>query len=585
MARKTKLTNSSDEADIASVLAGDSVFAIPYFQRPYKWKSDRIKQFQKDILEVVDSLIADSPDNHFLGAIIVHGRRRNPSDPTVFEVIDGQQRLTTVYLFIAALISVYSQSQQFDEAVGLFQKFISLGRQGGLASNLKLHTGGEDRRQLNDVTSELLTIPELRTRLGTYQPVPLPNSGSSNGPLKKNYASLKRFLSEQKKANGIERVRLISRAVLENFSVVQIDVNDPANGPKIFDSLNSQQEPMTIGDLIRNEIFSRVADKSPADVELLDRDNWQPFYRNFKHNDKNLFDSYFFPYGLTQNPNLAKSEVYNYLRDSWKSTSTPTEIIEQLGRFQNAFLDIATGSNKQNLTTPFKKAFQRLFEVGLPAASYPFLMNLSEALRKEELSNLSEALEMLSCTESFLVRRAIAGFEPTGLHSVFKRLWQDLDGEFTVTKLRQEIRKHGTVQWPNDSEFRSAVEHRSLYGAAITPFFIRQFDMSLGGEHPVGSHQIEHVLPRTSTSDWLKFFTPEEHKKYVDCLANLLPMTGGLNSSVSNDSYFDKRKRYGADAMYKSTREFAESNKLWTPAELQTRAKKLSEWASSRWKY
>ena len=107
MARKSKLTNSSDESEIAAVLAGDSIFSIPYFQRPYKWKAERIKQFQDDLLEVVDSLIAESPDSHFLGAIIVHGRRRNPSDPTVFEVIDGQQRFTTVFIFVSALIVTY----------------------------------------------------------------------------------------------------------------------------------------------------------------------------------------------------------------------------------------------------------------------------------------------------------------------------------------------------------------------------------------------------------------------------------------------------------------------------------------------
>jgi Protein of unknown function DUF262 len=75
MARRSKLTNNSDEAEIAGVLSGDSIFSIPYFQRPYKWKPERIRRLQEDILNVVDSLIDDAPDSHFLGAIIIHGRR------------------------------------------------------------------------------------------------------------------------------------------------------------------------------------------------------------------------------------------------------------------------------------------------------------------------------------------------------------------------------------------------------------------------------------------------------------------------------------------------------------------------------
>src|ERR1700730_7792621 len=106
MLKRSKLTNNSDEANVADVLSGDSIFSIPYFQRPYKWKVERLKQLQTDILTVVDSLIDGTPDSHFLGAIIIHGRRRNPSEPTIFEIIDGQQRITTIFIFIAAIVRV-----------------------------------------------------------------------------------------------------------------------------------------------------------------------------------------------------------------------------------------------------------------------------------------------------------------------------------------------------------------------------------------------------------------------------------------------------------------------------------------------
>ena len=76
------------------------------------------------------------------------------------------------------------------------------------------------------------------------------------------------------------------------MSVVQIDISDPTNGPAIFDSLNSRQEPMTIGDLVRNEIFSRVANESSSKIEQIDQHKWQPFYQKFQQNKKNLFDSY-----------------------------------------------------------------------------------------------------------------------------------------------------------------------------------------------------------------------------------------------------------------------------------------------------
>lgn len=112
-----KLTNNSEESDVSGLLSGDSIFEIPYFQRPYKWKKPRLDQFETDLLALVD----DESLTHFLGAVIIHGRRSSPSDPTLYEVIDGQQRITTIYLYLAAGLKTLADHGMIDEAVSLFQ--------------------------------------------------------------------------------------------------------------------------------------------------------------------------------------------------------------------------------------------------------------------------------------------------------------------------------------------------------------------------------------------------------------------------------------------------------------------------------
>jgi len=494
MARRAKLTNNSDESDIAGVLSGDSIFSIPYFQRPYKWKSERLRRLQEDVLNVVDSLDDEAPDTHFLGAIIIHGRRRKPSEPTVFEVIDGQQRLTTIFLTLAAIVRVFCKLEQYDEAVGLFQRYLTLGRQTGMLSNVKLHPGKEDRNQLNLMMSDLMRDGVFREKLGAFTPVSLPATGPQKGALINNYKATVRFLEGQHKQAGVDRVRQIVHALLDYMSVVQIDVFDPTNGPKIFDSLNSRQEPMTVGDLIRNEVFSRVSDQSPEEVERLDRDRWRPFYDKFRQKDRNLFDSYFFPYGLIRNPNLSKSEIYGHLREQWKDLDSPGEIIDQLARYQNAFIDILVGTNLQKHEPALREAISHFYEMDTPSATYPFLMQVSQNV-KEGIVDEKRACLMLRIVESFLVRRAISGIEPTGLHSVFKRLWNELNGDYADKKIIAEIRKHNTVKWPSEQDFESDVKNRPLYGSAITNFFIKQYDRSLGGDLPQNIPWLEHILP------------------------------------------------------------------------------------------
>lgn len=580
MAKRNRLTNNSDETDIAALLSGDVVFSIPFFQRSYKWKPDRLKQLNEDIMALVDG----ESEFHFLGAVIIHGRRSNPSEPTLYEVIDGQQRITTLFLYVCAATKILAENEEVNEAAGLFLKYLAIPRETSLASNLKLHPCKEDRSQFNQVVEDLLKVKSLRSAISSSKFKFLPSSGKDKGILKNNYGLALRFFRKQFEEGGLERVRGVYQRMLECMSVVQIDVWDPTNGPKIFDSLNSRQEPMTIGDLVRNEIFSRVADEHPVEIEQIDQHSWQPFYQKFQCGGRNLFDSYFFPYGLIQNPNLRKSEVYTYLRDNWSKIEDPEDIINQLAVYQHSFVDLLTGSNNQGHSKSVFDAFANLHRLGAPSSTYPFLMQLSQA-NKDRMISDADTTSILGLIESFLVRRAICGHEPTGLHAVFKRLWVDCKNEYTAKNVENEIRKHKTVVWPDDKTFKESVETRALYGSAITNYFLQEYDKSLGGDYPENIPWVEHVLPENPVPSWFDHFTKDEHRDMKDRLANLIPLSKEMNQSLSNRIYSEKRAKYESDSMFKSSREFAREYDEWKPEQLLARGEKLAKWCAERWQY
>jgi hypothetical protein len=407
-------------------------------------------------------------------------------------------------------------------------------------------------------------------------------TGTDKGTLRTNFRSACRFLKEQFDQNSIERIRAIAKAILDSMSVVQIDVSDPTNGPKIFDSLNSNQEPMTIGDLVRNEIFSKVAEAHPTTIESIDNAHWRPFYDRFQQDSTNLFDSYFFPYGLIQDPNLKKSEVYTSLKKAWHGINDPAQIIGQLATYQDAFIDIMTGSNRQGLPSGVHQRFKDLYLAGAPRSTYPFLMQLSRAVQLTTVDE-SAAIEVMEVVESFLVRRALCGHEPTGLHAVFKKLWNESEDNLTVTRVAELIRLHKTVVWPTNEEVQRAIEARPLYGVAVTAFVLLQYDRSLGGDQPSDVPWVEHVLPVSPDPEWFKVFTKEQHSQLKDLLANLLPLSQQMNQSLSNGPFSAKRGRYISDSMFKSARKLAEDNKEWTPDSLQMRSLELADWAVKRW--
>jgi len=577
MAKRQKLTNSADETSLALLLSGDLVFTIPYFQRPYKWKPERLQQLERDILNLVDG----SNDNHFLGAVIIHGRPSNPSDPIVYEVIDGQQRLTTLYLYLCAIVKTLCKYDHYDEAAGLFLKYLVINRHTSLITNAKLQSSKDDRKQLNRVLDDLTADQTLVGKLSSFKFKPLPAVGSDRGRLWNNYKAALRFLSNQAKLESVDRLRDIYSALLEQISVVQIDVFDPINGPKIFDSLNSRQEPMTTGDLVRNEIFSRVADENPDVVESLDQQFWQPFYEKFQQTEISSFDDYFFPFGLIKNPNLKKSEVYAYLRKEWQEIKEPAAIINDLATFQDAFLDLLYSTNRQNLDQELSLSVTRLSEIS-PTSTYPFLMQLLNAVQEGTVAR-EDGLAILDVIESFLVRRAVCGHEPTGLHAVFKRLWEDCDRQPTADKVRKKVREKKTVVWPSTEDVEECTATRPFYGSSITSFVLREFNRSLGGDQPNIEPWVEHVLPDTITDDWRQFFNDEEHTRMKDCLANLLPLSKPMNQGLGNGPYSVKRKVYSEDSSFKAARQFASENKNWTPADWKTRSEHLARWVTTRW--
>lgn len=575
-----RLTTNSQETTLGDLLSiGTSLYLIPFFQREYRWAPDKVNNLLQDILNIVDG----QTDKHFLGAVIVHGRRANPTDPKVFEVIDGQQRLTTAFLFISALVKVLAANKHHDEAAKLAQNYLQIGRD-FKKSNLRIHSSRLDRSMMSAVVEDLKSDEKLVAGLKPYELNALPSYGPNRGPIRNNYNRFKRFFTEELEQGGIDRIRAIYEMFLNNLTVVQIDVLDPTDGPKIFDSLNSKQEPMKISDLVRNEIFRKISDESPEKIERIDEEVWQPFYASFESDGSNHFEKFLFPYGLVSDPNLRKSDVFINLRSQWNTIADPTEIIASMDTYKAPYLDTLFGHNESGFSPSLAKSFSRLASFGAPSSVLPFTMKLGRAVLDEEIS-ADVASEVLDVVESFLVRRAISGYEPTGLHAVFKRLWSDLGGDISATAVSKAISSHKTVTWPDADEVKRAIESRPLYGSAITPYLLLEYDTSHGGDAHDTIETIEHVLPQSADADWRQLYGDKYFAEDVDALPNLVPCTGKMNSSLGNQPYSTKRGRFAKDSKFKSTREFSAKFETWNQEAFRTRAAEMGQWAIERWPY
>jgi hypothetical protein len=374
--------------------------------------------------------------------------------------------------------------------------------------------------------------------------------------------------------------------LLRDFTVVQIQLKDPTSCPLIFERLNYRGQKVNTGDLVRNEIFSRTVERPITEVESIYSSEWEPFYNKFGEpfGDPEAFERYFFPFGLIEKPTATKSDVFSVLRNKWQGEKNPQKIIIELSKYQNAFLDIYKNQNNCSLSKEVKERLVNLYKSKLPTSTYPFLMQLIYASSNNEIDQ-KETEQILYLIDSFLTRRAVCGHEPTGLHAVFKVLWQDCKNKPTFNRVISSIKDHKTVPWPNDDDFKSDFENRKLYSSKIISYLICEYDRSLKKDCPSDKPEIEHILPRTLTAQWKTFFSEKEHEAYKDTIANLIPISSPLNKAVRQKPYAEKRKIYIEDSMYATPRDLAKKYDTWDMATLKKRAKEISNWALSRWPY
>jgi uncharacterized protein with ParB-like and HNH nuclease domain len=549
---------------------------VPYFQRSYTWKDKQLREMHEDLTSIVDGL----DKVNFTGALILY---RKPGikagDTSIFEIVDGQQRITTFLLYLLSLTKVFSDNKEFDIAGRCFEFLLIRGRTNNL-SNIAFYPCNKDRNQFYNIIDKVLNNKKL-TNYIEFTPKYLERTGLDTGNIKNQFSRISKILANEYKLGGSERLELFFETLVTKFKFVQISLSDPTNATRIFERLNYRGERVTIGDLVRNEVFSRATESESDSIDQTYRDFWVPFYEKF--GDDSKFETYLFSYALILDSKLAKSQVFGLFRDKWRSKSI-SEIITCLEKYQDSFLDIIYNKNTLNLDVRVKNKFTDLYNLRAPSTIYPFIIQVAYNVHNENLSS-SEAVRILEAIESYFVRRAVYGLEPTGIHAIFKGLWDRVGDDMTAENVIKAIKSSKTMPWPNDDDFMSAIKTRSLYGSSICAYLLREYDKDLGGEKPANKFEIEHVLPRTITEYWSNLFTDDEHHMYKNVLANLLPISKPLNGSCGNRDYLYKRSRYIDDAMFKSSRAFGNQYKIWNLDNLIERSQHLALWAKGRWKY
>lgn len=572
-----KVTDNTHEMSFHELFTRPSQIQIPLFQREYVWTEKQLNRMFSEI----DKIVSGEDKTRFLGAVISVARDANPASPQPYEIVDGQQRLSTLFLFVLAGAYVIARHGDDDYAIGLINSSLIVPWWTS-GPNTKLLPSFDDRDQFNSAMGKVLQVGNLTDKLTGKIILPEP-TGNDRGRLLSQFERIRRRLQSRLAEKDIDHIKQMISAATTKMTFVFILLRDASNATTVFEGLNDPGIPIGIGDLVRNEVFSKIANEPTRAIEI-HQQVWKPFHKRLGDG----FDDYFFPFGITKVPSISRSELFSELRKSWADLNDPKDIILNLSDHVDDFNLIEGRSTVSKYPKKISDSIGRLRDAKVPSSTYPFLFHLLKAVRSNECS-VEDADGCLKALESFLVRRAIVGREPTGLLVFFRTAWKAMDGKPSRQAFADALNKRGTIEWPNDGQLKEAILTRNIYTASIKNFLLSEYDHSLGGDVPLDIPWVEHVLPQSLNSNWSKKkdepggFSKADHDRLVHTWGNLIPLSQKMNQELSQSEYKVKRAALQKKSMYMSARNLADSNPIWEPPSIEARSKKIAKWATARW--
>ncbi|WP_164863639.1 DUF262 domain-containing protein [Agromyces sp. LHK192] len=580
------MTHEQLDADPILVLDrfdDEIVLACPLFQRRFVWGERNIKQLFDDIDTVIDGAYT----KRFLGALVFNNEAPTTSAAAGrYWIIDGQQRLTTLYLILVAVA---------EQASAMGEPGIELARDTFhtyLVSNKK-NTKGVPKLRPTLVDSKqfetILNRAAVKCGIKGVQASPSLAVGDESGAMRQGYKVIMRCISDRLMSTRVSAEGAVSdfstletlrETILERLELVEIRLGLEHDPNEVFDRLNKEGERLGIIDLVRNEVLKHL-DADPKAAQAAYSQEWKPFEDAFA--DDSSKAKYFFPFALTLSDSVTQATTFSTLSNDWKEiTDDPVaEIVRRLRRHQSAYNAIHS-ARLQLIDEPVREQVRRLTALNRPSSVYPYVMQLLTATAEGDAST-SDAAECLHVIESFLIRRAFCGIEPTGLHAIFKRLW-NLAGSDARAVRAGIVSK--TVTFPSDAQFEAAIRFGDLYHRKICSYVLEEYERAHTSGDILKSYPsitVDHVAPQERKGSWAASFTPEEHAELLHTWANLVPLSSEANSSKGTSSWIEAQSKLKLETVFSTTKHLYDSHVEWNADSVRQRGDVLVPWALARW--
>ena len=600
---------------------------VPLFQRQYVWSLEhQWAPLWEDIARKFSEYLEGRKDApvHFLGAMVLDQKLTPTTHVEKRQVIDGQQRLTTLQIFLAAFRD-FCREQACEDLAKECDSF-TLNR-GMMADpevdKFKVWPTRLDRPQFMDVM-----ISGSREELEKRHPLVRRKYARKYDPRPRMVEAYLFFHSQITEyflgVNGeaplaaefalAERLEECFQALKNALQVVAIDLEHDDDAQVIFETLNARGEPLLPADLLRNFIFLRAARRGEPQ-EALYKEHWQQFDEQFwrvtvkqgrlLRPRSDLFIQHFLASRQTRDIPIKHLFVeYKYWIEKQRPFATVRDELATLARQGDDFRRIISpkkGDPIYELAT-----FLDTFDI---RTAHPLLLLLLDVeIDDDAWPKISTALE------SYLLRRAVCGLTTKNYNRIFLSLIRNLRREgVTVENLINQLNEQTgeSAEWPSDEAFQEAWRTRHIYQTLNNPKIVHilkrlsatHFKSKMESLSIEGPLTVEHILPQGWLAHWPlpdgskgmngtelweaaaedpRAKATRKRNAALQTLGNLTILTQPLNSAVSNSSWEKKKPELLLHSLLPINQNL-HNVEVWDETAIEKRAKELFMRAVEIW--
>ena len=535
-----------------------SQFVIPVYQRTYTWNPQKeTARFMNDL----EDLIENRTTNHFLG-IIIYLDSKISAMFRQLQIVDGQQRLTTTFIFLLALKRVAEEKKDKFTA-GMIDDYFLYNRHAAKEGSLRL----KPAVSTDDVYARLV-----------YGSVNDLNRKEKETGVYRNYDYIIRRIREMAKKH--ELIEILDS--LTRLDILEFPLSETDNAQQIFESINSTGAPLTSADLIRNYVLMNHTDEVQERYYEM---YWQPLEEYYPES-RRLEEFFRFYLAVKTYELLNRRDVYEGFKSYWNTRREDTETkLREINRYCRYYHDIYEGPCENAEVEKALIDFRRSDSV-MPA---PFLMEMMHLFDEGRINEKTMIAE-IRLIDSYLMRRALCGNDSSALSRYFPTLLRTVLNTYSrakkhdilsITKVNLLTYNRGkTLAMPTDDQLRTHMRELNAYSLMCIRPVLERIEM-FGATAAVDTSDlnIEHIMPQNPNKWWVKNSgtkDEDEYTFYANLIGNLTLCAVYDNSKMGNEDFNYKKSILSKTLHIRMNTEILKKKK-WTKDDILKRCDELTE--------